>query len=202
MAQEAIAILEETFGPNDVQTLNARTHLGDHLAEAGKTDEAIVFHLETLPRVEETLGTAHPVYEFLLFSLGTAQGSHGEDVAARETLAKAVDVARVIRGPNHPQVATALSHLGDAQRKLGEFEDADLTHREALQIRRRNGTPARIAASLEALARLADDEGNLAEAAALYERAARQWAEAYGPGDENVLETRRLARTVATRAED
>ena len=199
LGTDAVAILKDTFGPEALATLNAEAQLGVHLAQAGDPARARAALEATLVAVGASLGPEHPLAAQLLTSLGRVSRGQGELTDAREYLVRAVQRLELAHGSDHPLLATGLSHLGDVHRKLGEFDSARTAHGEALRIRRHHGAPARVAASLEAMARLSEDEGKLRDATSLYDQASRRWAEALGDDDPNAVETRRLAREIRAR---
>ncbi len=96
---------------------------------------------------------------------------------------KAVEVAKRVRGPEHPETADALNNLGLLFKKTGDYAKAEPLYQEAVRIRQKvlgSENPG-TATSLNNLAGLYLDMGEYAKAEALLQEALRIWQKALGP---------------------
>lgn len=118
--------------------------------------------------VIEIRRTADPdQYSDSLNDLGSMFGDIGRYQEAEELLKQVVDLDRARVGPNHENVAIAVTNLGILYRDMGRFEDAENLMLEGKGIRERLSTATReedIANSDSNLAGLYREMGRSAEA--------------------------------------
>jgi tetratricopeptide (TPR) repeat protein len=196
-AEDALRIFERTYGPRHFMTLEAKVMRGGLLPDCGRPAEGVAVLEQALRELEDAQGPGSAPW--VAVGLGTALAAEGNLERAHDMLVNAIAGLEETMGTEHPRNADAWSQLGDVRRRMGRFAQSRAAHLEALRLRRRGGLVAGVAASLEALARTAQDEGEIAEAIDLYEQSAERWAAARGEDDPNVAAVRRLARTLAER---
>jgi tetratricopeptide (TPR) repeat protein len=108
------------------------------------------------------------------------QGKYQEAIPIAE---KAVEAAKRVRGPQHPETADALNNLGLLFKKTGDYAKAEPLYQEALRIRQKvlgSENPG-TATSLNNLAGLYLDMGEYAKAEPLLQEALQIYQKALGP---------------------
>jgi|SRR5271166_25268 len=109
-----------------------------------------------------------------------AKGNYQEAIPLAE---KAVEIARRLRGPDHPETALTLNNLAELYEAMGEYAKAEPLFQEALRIRQKvfgNEHPD-TAESLNSLAELYRAMGEYAKAEPLYREALRIRQKVLGP---------------------
>ncbi len=91
------------------------------------------------------------------------QGKYREAIPLEE---KAVELAKRVRGTEHPDTATSLNNLALLYKHINEYAKAEPLHQEALRIRQKVLGPehSETATSLNNLAELYQDMGEYAKA--------------------------------------
>jgi tetratricopeptide (TPR) repeat protein len=107
------------------------------------------------------------------------EGKYREAIPLAE---KAVEIARRVRGPDHPDTAISLSNLAEFYEALGEYAKAEPPLQEALRIRQKvlGHQHPDIAESLNNLAGLYEAMGEYAKAEPLYQEALQIWQKVSG----------------------
>ena len=107
---------------------------------------------------------------------------------AQAVLERALEVATIALGCDHPEVALSLSHLGNVHFYRGRYADAQALYERGLAIRERAFGPDHplVATSLNGLASLYKEQGQDDKARPLYERALTIREHALGPEHELV----------------
>ena len=108
------------------------------------------------------------------------QGKYQEAIPIAE---RALEVAKLARGSEHPETAAALNNLGLLFLTMGEYAKAEPLLQEALRIYRKVLRPEHpdTAKSLNSLGQLYDDMGEYAKAEPLYQEALRIYRKVLGP---------------------
>ena len=168
LAREAVAI-DRRIRPSDPAALGkAMSALGSVLYHRGKMDDAVRV-LEEAVRLQST-PPAEPadLVESLTF-LSNAQHLLGHDTIAASLGQRVLIADRRIYGDGHPSVAEDLGNLGQIQEGLGQYEEAERSEREAVEITRAWYGKDHVETALEAvaLAKTLVYEGKYAEAANL-----------------------------------
>ena len=177
-----------------------RQHLpdADRQAAAGVVRELLFEHLPAYRR-EEHLAAWPPLLPhvltavdhpgppdrtaWLLGQAGLHLTIHGQAVAARPLLERALRTAEATVGPDHPTVATALSNLALALRELGQAGAAQPLLERALTIDEAAFGPddPAVATDLSNLAGVLLELGQAGAAQPVLERALRIGENTYGP---------------------
>ncbi len=112
--------------------------LGDHssiLQARGEYAESIALNREALDRLEQTVGSEHPLVFQHLTVLGIALGRQGRFDEAVQVLGRAKDMSEALFGPDSPSVATALNNLSFVISRNGELDQAIALLERARAIR-------------------------------------------------------------------
>ena len=197
LARRALAIYESAHGPDHLDTINARMHVGMALEEVDvpAARDAIATVLAAL---ERTLGADHQQTTSARFNVAQMDLRLGRYADALAEARVTHTAWRAMYGDDHVMTVAATIAMGSALRYLDRRDEARTWLEDAV-ARSEHGAPARRAAASDALARLEVDVGNLARAAVLYDVGAAGWAEAYGPEHPEAKASRDLA--VEIRAE-
>jgi tetratricopeptide (TPR) repeat protein len=96
-------------------------------------------------------------------------------------------------GPDHPEVACALSGLASLYRKQGKYARAEPLYQRALWILEQQSGPdhPEVACALNGLANLYRKQGKYARAEPLYQRALQIWEQQFGPDHKFTRQMRR-----------
>lgn len=119
----------------------------------------------------------------LLKSAGLYLGSHVRLESAREALERALKIAEVSFGPDHPETSDILAILGDLLRELGKLPEAEETLERALGVAERafgNESPP-VASILSSLGIVLRRQGRLSDTERALRRALAILEGAFGP---------------------
>jgi tetratricopeptide (TPR) repeat protein len=105
---------------------------------------------------------------------------------------QALHIWEQARGPEHPQVASALNGLAKLYRQQSKYEQAEASYRRALTIREQHLGPhhPETARSLAGLALLYEKQGNDEQAELLLQRACTIFEQHLGQADPEAVKTR------------
>ena len=165
-----------TFTPDDYRSWTAYASLAPHI-------EAVVGHATSHPMLEDKIG--------LLTVLGIYLSASQQLRAARTTFERALAMNETAYGPEDPEVAKALDHLGAVQLQLGEMKDARTSIKRALAILQeayRSEDPE-VAKALDNLAAAQLQLGEFREARTSSEHALGIFEAAYGPAHPEIAKT-------------
>jgi eukaryotic-like serine/threonine-protein kinase len=123
----------------------------------------------SLSIIETSVGEKHIAYAMALNNLAMVDGRDDNFAAARRGYERA---AALFESLHHPQLFSAIANLGEMERRIGMYDDARKHLERALEIatETQGKDSSRAADALLALAALAFDAKDYAEAQALYER--------------------------------
>jgi len=107
--------------------------LSRKLGQAGEA-EAEPLLSEALAISEEIFGSGNAALAPVLHELSRLYLQQSRHTRAEDALGRLLAIARV-KGPEHPDVATALVDLAFVKRKLGDDASAEALYRDALRIR-------------------------------------------------------------------
>jgi eukaryotic-like serine/threonine-protein kinase len=110
--------------------------------EAGNHEAAIRLHRRGLALAEQKLGAEHPVIGAIENNLGTAMMRAGDVAGAKVHYQRSVEVWSKALGPDHPNLAYALSGLGDVALAEHDPKAAIEPFTRALQLREHGNAAA------------------------------------------------------------
>ena len=163
--------------PDDHQSWPACGSVAPHV-------EAVTAHTERYPDLALKRSS-------LLGQLGIYLAASAQFRAALSVLEHALAIEEAADGPDHPHVAMILTHLGAAQRQLGELSAARATLQRALAITEAAYGPdhPQLASTLTSLGTTQRQLGELSAARATLERALAITEAAYGPDHPQLAST-------------
>jgi len=133
-----------------------------------------------------------PVRAALLLTLGRAYEAMGEFAAAEPLVREAVEIRRMELGargwsPERPQFTNALDALGTVLWRLGRLEEAEVVHREALEVIQAEAPgSAQAGTALNNLGKVLQERGRLEEAELLFREALEIHRTVDGPAHSSV----------------
>ncbi len=183
LAQRALKISEEAFGPEHPDTarsLNNLAGLYESLAEYAKAEP---LYRRALKIREKTLGPEHPDTAASLNNLAGLYRSLADYAQAEPLFQRALKIWEKVLGPEHPHTATSLNNLALLYHLTGDYPQAEPLYQRALKIREKVLGPEDpdTAMSLNNLAGLYDSMGDYAQAEPLYRRALQIKEKVLGP---------------------
>ncbi len=183
LLQQALAIREETLGPNhpDVaESLNTLVLL--YLAQ-GKYEFSLPLLQRALTIREEALGPNHPDVADTLNNLASLYWALGEYAKALPLYQRALAIFEHTLGPSHDDVAWTMNSMAAIYRALGQVEQAlPLAERALAIFEQAPGTDVTdVAWTLNCLGNLYRAQGRYSPALALYQRALNIREQTFGP---------------------
>ena len=149
-AREWAESVEETFGPEDLRTATALSHLARLLESADRYREAEALYERALAIQEAALGPDHPGIVRALTSLAVLLGYQGKHTEGEPLHRRAVAIVEKAFGPNHPKVAGPLARLARVCYYQHKHTEAAPVYERLLGIRA--GAPFRNQKGLESIA--------------------------------------------------
>lgn len=122
--KRAVSDAEQTLGPDDPESLVARTDLAEELLMAGQLDEAIPLIEQAVADSGRIRGTEHAQTIVLRGELAEALQSAHREAEAIPLLEQNLIVGDRALGAAHPDVLTSRNDLALALEKVGRVEDA------------------------------------------------------------------------------
>jgi len=170
--EQALAVLEQALGKDDIKIASVLLNLGNALDLQGKNRDAQAVFRRALDIRTRLLGARHPAVADIENSLGNSLDAQGDADGARRYFAEALAIWEEALGPDHPRVAVGLDNLARIERYRGHLEEAVKMHRRALDIRTRVFGPdhPQVAISACSLANSLLALDRLDEARPLYEQ--------------------------------
>ena len=155
------------------------------LNEEGLPRDALLYlphlrHVATLAKAREDEKVV-----VLLSNLALILQSQGDYKTARAIMERALEIAEVIGGPNHPQTAGTLNNLASLLYAQGDYNAALPLYERVVPIYEQTYGPShpQTAIILNNLAELRQEQGDYSTARLLYERALKIHEQASGPHD-------------------
>ncbi len=185
-------LCEQTLGTTHPDTLTSRNNLAGAYQDAGKLDQAIILHEQTLADRERILGPRHPHTLTSRNNLAYAYKDAGKlDQAItlhKQTLA---DRERIL-GPRHRDTLTSRNNLALAYKDAGNLDQAIALFEQTLTDQEQILGPRHpaILTSRGNLALAYQDAGNLNKAIALFEQTLTDTEQALGPRHPDTLTSR------------
>jgi tetratricopeptide (TPR) repeat protein/predicted Ser/Thr protein kinase len=140
--EDALAILEEVWGPDDLRLATVLTNMVRATEARGDMDAAERFAARALSIREKSLGPDHPRVARTLTNLALVVLHRGQVDRAVEALQRATSIFERALSPSHPDLAVALGHLCDALLQRRETEPAIAGCERSLRVLEARGGPA------------------------------------------------------------
>lgn len=139
LAQQAVAGLEDLLGPEDRETLTARSNLaGVLLAEhLGGFDEGAEIAQDVYERCLALFGEEDEQTVKAIMLLGDIGLSRNEYEEAEKQYRRAAELRTATLGPDHPDTLSALNNVAFATHRLHHFDEAADIYRDVVDARRR-----------------------------------------------------------------
>ena len=188
----------DTLGPDHPSTLASRNNLAEAYCDAGRLDEAITLHRQTLEDHTRILGPHHPDTLTSRNNLASAYQDAGRLDDAITLYEQTLEDRTRILGPHHPSTLTSRNNLASAYQAAGRLDDAITLHKQNLKDRTRILGPHHpdILTSRNNLANTYRDTGRLDEAITLHKQSLKDSAHILGPHHPRTLISRNnLANT-------
>jgi tetratricopeptide (TPR) repeat protein len=181
--ERALAIVEQTHGPDRPEVGTSANNLGRVLYELGELEQAKAHFARALAIGEETHGPDHPTVAIRANNLGSVLRLIGDLEGARVHLERALAIGESTYGRDHPTVATRAGNVGNVLWDLGDLEGAKAHFARALEIDEQAYGPDHVivARDLHSVASVLRAMGDLEGAQEHCERALYIDEQAYGP---------------------
>jgi CHAT domain-containing protein/Tfp pilus assembly protein PilF len=162
---------ERIHGADSADVGDTMQRLAKAVSKQGKTDEAIVLYRKAVAILRKQLGPEDIQVGMCLCNMGSAlQPQHPQD--AEVALREALPILEDAGGPNHPAVAVTLSNLGQVERDLRRFDEAEGHLSRAVEILRQlDANAERLATAMGNLAGVFYDQRRFGEAEPIYREA-------------------------------
>ena len=182
----------DTLGPDHPSTLASRNNLAEAYCDAGRLDEAITLHRQTLEDHTRILGPHHPDTLTSRNNLASAYQDAGRLDDAITLYEQTLEDRTRILGPHHPDTLTSRNNLAYAYQAAGRLDDAITLHKQNLKDLTHILGPHHpdILTSRNNLANTYRDTGRLDEAITLYERNFEDCIRILGPDHPHTLTSR------------
>jgi CHAT domain-containing protein/Tfp pilus assembly protein PilF len=183
LAERALAIREQSLGPDDTQVASLLNYLAKLYEDKGDYAKAVVLYQRNLAIREKASGPDDLSVATPLHNLALMYKAQGEYTKAEPLFRRALAIFETKLGPDHLYVALAADNLGGVYLQMGDIAKAAPLLERALAIREKtpNVDPLLIAGSLNNLAVLWERNGEYAKAVSLYQRALATKEKALGP---------------------
>jgi len=170
LLERAIEIQRRVLGPENIDTLQSATSLGDALRLQGHYPEADKLNRQTLEIERRVLGAQHPSTLNSMASLARTLVSEGRYPDGEKLQRETLDIRRRVLGPEHPDTLMSMRDLSETLRREVHYADAEKLQRETLEIQRRVVGPDHPStlSTTNSLANTLLQEGHLPDAEKLY----------------------------------
>ena len=182
----------DTLGPDHPSTLASRNNLAEAYCDAGRLDEAITLHRQTLEDHTRILGPHHPDTLTSRNNLASAYQDAGRLDDAITLYEQTLEDRTRILGPHHPDTLTSRNNLAYAYQAAGRLDDAITLHKQNLKDRTRILGPHHpdTLTSRNNLAGAYQDAGRLDDAITLHEQTLTDSTRILGPHHPDTLTSR------------
>jgi tetratricopeptide (TPR) repeat protein/predicted Ser/Thr protein kinase len=136
-SEAALAVLEETMGPQHPEVASVLTNIGAIEDRLGHGDRARAALDRALRIRESTLGPHHPEVALVLNNIAAVALSAGDLEGAQEAWTRALAIFETSLGPEHLQLSMVLRNLSILHRQKGEIEAAARVAERAYAIRKK-----------------------------------------------------------------
>jgi tetratricopeptide (TPR) repeat protein len=173
MAQEALRLRREAFGPRHTAVVSSLDDLGAVVMARGDAARAEALMREALAIRRTLVAGDDASLSTGLNNLAYVTWRNGNPQEAESMFREALDIDRRALGAEHPEVATKLINVAVVVRDQGRPDDAEPLVREAIAIQRKvlGERHPTLANSLDVLAGTFEDRGDNAQAEAFLREA-------------------------------
>lgn len=180
---EAIRVLEQALGPDDVAVWEVRLDFAEVVRRRGRFQESEAMYRGALEALARLRGPEHPAVARAWNGLGTALYRLGRFVEAEQAFRNALALKERLLGPDHYEVAMTLSSLSGCLGQLGKDGEAEGIARRAVAIYEKvfGDTHNLLAGAWSNLAAVYGRQGRYAESEAAFLRAAAIRERLFGP---------------------
>jgi tetratricopeptide (TPR) repeat protein len=183
---KALAIREESLGPDHLDTSQSAYNLARLYADQGRYGDAEQLYLQVLATRERAFGPEHPAIAQCLNSLALLYWFWDRYEQSEELYLRALPMYQQLLGPEHPDTAHCMNNLGLLYVTQAKYTEAERLHRQVLITRQAILPPAHpdTAQSLQNLACLymaQGDPNNYAEAEQLLLQSLSMREQVLGP---------------------
>jgi len=195
LCTRALEIRTRVLGQNNADTATSMNNLALLYYAENKYTQAEPLLLQALAVWKQQLGANDPKVATCMNNLALLYSDQGKYSAARELYENALAMRKSSLGAEHPSTTSSMINLASLEYALGRYDEAQSLYQGALAIEEKHGSGnLRLAASLVAVASLARDRGDLAEAASDFEKALNIRMDVLGTDhDDTALVIHRLA---------
>ena len=181
--QQALAIREETLGPDDPDVAESLNKLGMLSRIQNDFEQAERFHKQALAIRQKRFGMEHSSTVESLNNLGVLYRTQGKYEQAEPYLKQAVDIYKRLQGPEDPGTLMALLNLGKLYTEQRDYKQAEMLLQQALTTCEQALQPGNpiIAHNLNLLAKLYFEQGIYEQAEDPATRSLAIIKEIYGP---------------------
>jgi len=180
--RKALAICEETKGPEHTDTATCLNNLASLLYQTNRLKDAEPLYQKALEIDQKHFGPDHPKIAIRLNNLALLLKVTGRLDEAEPLYRRALSIDEKALGPDHPKIAIRLNNLASLLQDTGRLKQAEPLSRRALEIGEKTLGPdhPNVAIRLNNLAFLLKATGRKAGAVPLYERAVKIFEEKLG----------------------
>ncbi len=170
---QAVAIREQTLGPEHPDVATSLNHLAELYREQAKYGQAEPLYLRALTIQENHLELALHDLATILNNIGLLYNSQAKYAQSKQFWQRALDIRMNILGPQHPDTATSLNNLAGLYKDEGQYARARPLYERALAISEKVLGPEHpnTAATLNNLAVFYSTQRHYREAEPLFQRA-------------------------------
>jgi tetratricopeptide (TPR) repeat protein len=187
----ARTLLADELGREHLVTLTAMNNLANAYQDAGRWDEAILLHEQTLKAVGKQMGPDHPKTLTLMNNLARAYDVAGRSDEAIQLHEQTLAAFQKKLGSDHPDTLTSMNNLALAYLDSRRLDEALQLLEQCLAARRKKRGPDH-PETLTSMNNLADAyvaAGRLEDALTLHEQALAEQRKNLGPNHPNTLRT-------------
>ena len=180
------------LGPDNPDTLIARSDMARVLTERGKAAEAEAEFRHVLDAALRILGPDHPDTLITRHDIARALTEQGKATEAEAEFRQVLDAQQRTLGPGHPSALTTRHNIAYVLTEQGKTADAEAGYRQVLADRARvlgSGHPDTLTTRSD-LAGLLARQGKAADAEAEYRQVLAGRVRVLGPGHPDTLATR------------
>jgi tetratricopeptide (TPR) repeat protein len=172
LLEQALAIGERVFGPQDVRIGHTLDYLGVVLADRGDYAGAGRQLERALEIRRKQLGPEHEDVAVTLAELGRVYQDEGRNQQAEPLHREALAIRRKVLGNEHRETAVSLSDLASVLRLNGNLDDAETLLKQCLELNRktRGEDHPNTSTTLHDLALIAAARGEYHSAETLFRR--------------------------------